>query len=359
MAFTDIDNSELHFQTKTFSGNAGTNAITLDGSENMQPDWVWLKKRNGTANHHLVNSVAGAGRYLYSTLTNAEGGDGADGGGNDLLASFNSDGFTLDAGADSNASGATGVAWCWKAGGSASSNSDGSITSSVSANTDAGFSIASYTGTGSAATVGHGLGAKPQVIFTKSRDTSQNWLVQHKFTGSAGDGWTDSLVLNLQNAADDDSSYWNDTEPTSSVFSVGSSNLSNKSSDNMIAYCFAEKQGYSKFFFYDGSGNSDGTFVYLGFKPAWLMVKPIDASDNWVMFDNKRHNAINSSVSPYFFYANKNFAETTDTKLLDFVSNGFKVRSSGNTVNRTSTFIGMAFAEAPFVNSSGVPCNAR
>ena len=113
------------------------------------------------------------------------------------------------------------------------------------------------------------------------------------------------------------------------------------------------------FFFYDGSGNSDGTFVYLGFKPAWLMVKPIDASDNWVMFDNKRHNAINSSVSPYFFYANKNFAETTDTKLLDFVSNGFKVRSSGNTVNRTSTFIGMAFAEAPFVNSSGVPCNAR
>jgi hypothetical protein len=239
------------------------------------------------------------------------------------------------------------------AGGSASSNSNGSITSSVSANTTAGFSIVSYTGTGANATVGHGLGVAPKMVIVKQRSTANNWCIYHESLGNSN-----AVYLDLQDASGS-TTIWNSTSPTSSVFSVSGSDAVNKNTDNLIAYCFAEKQGYSKFFSYEGNGSSDGTFVYLGFKPAWLMVKPIDASDNWVMFDNKRHNATNSSVSPYFFYANKNFAETTDTKLLDFVSNGFKVRSSGNTVNRTSTFIGMAFAEQPFVNSSGVPCNAR
>ena len=241
MAYTTIDNPELYFQTQLFSGNAGTNAITLDGSENMQPDWVWLKKRNGTANHHLVNSVAGAGRYLYTSLSNAEGGDGADGGGNDLLASFNSDGFTLDGGADSNDSGASGVAWCWKAGTSfsndASATSVGTLDSTGSINTTAGFSIISYTGNAtSGATVAHGLGAAPGMILIKNRSAgSTNWNLFHKsLTGNT------ALFPDLVNAADTNSKYFNDTNPTSTVFTLGNYNDANGNGNNIIAYCFAE-----------------------------------------------------------------------------------------------------------------------
>ena len=167
------------------------------------------------------------------------------------------------------------------------------------------------------------------------------------------------MERNENNGYDSDSSYFNNGTASTTTFPVGTANTANGSSDNMIAYCFANVKGYSKIFQYEGNSNSDGTFVYLGFRPAWLMVKPVDASDNWVMFDNKRHNAKNSSTSPFFNYANKDFAETTDTKLIDLTSNGFKIRSSGNTVNRSSTFVGMAFAESPFVNSNGVPNNAR
>ena len=358
MAFTDIDNPELNFQTKTFSGNAGTNAITLDGSENMQPDWVWLKKRNGTANHHLVNSVAGAGRYLYANLTNAEGGDGADGGGNDLLASFNSDGFTLDAGADSNASGATGVAWCWKAGGSASSNSDGSISSSVSVNTTAGFSIVSYTGGGGVATIGHGLGVVPAMIIVKPRDTADNWRVYHKGVDTS-EPYDYHLRLNDNAARDDDAGFWNDTAPTSSVFTIGTNQGVSKSSDNFISYCFAEKQGYSKFKSYTGNGNSDGPFVFLGFKPAWIMIKRTDDSANWCMYDNKRSSF---NVSDDALVADDNVSEYTNNSgmAMDFTAQGFKVRGTNSFFNTSgSTYIFMAFAEQPFVNSSGVPTNAR
>jgi len=356
MAYTTIDNPELFFQTVLFSGNAGTNAITLDGSENMQPDWVWLKKRNGTANHHLVNSVSGAGRYLYANLTNAEGGDGADGGGNDLLASFNSDGFTLDAGADSNASGATGVAWCWKAGGSASSNSDGSVTTSVSANTTAGFSIVSYTGTGSVGTFGHGLGAKPNLMIQKKRSGSAAWTVYHDKVAS--DPATDYLYLNSTAAVGDYADHFNDTEPTSSVFTLGTDTSINGGSATNIMFCFTEKQGYSKFGTYKGNGNSDGPFVYLSFKPAWIMIKRTDSTANWHIQDNKRNtfNTVDTSL----------FSDTNDTDTAsssyntDFLSNGFKLRGTTTARNGDgNTYIYWAFAESPFTNSSGVPTNAR
>jgi len=350
MAYTTIDNPELFFQTQLFSGNAGTNAITLDGSEDMQPDWVWLKKRNGTANHHLVNSVAGAGRYLYANLANAEGGDGADGGGNDLLASFNSDGFTLDAGADSNASGATGVAWCWNANGSGSSNSDGSITSSVSANTTAGFSIVSWSGSGANATIGHGLGAEPKIIFLKIRTGTNNWQVYSKSIGSGN-----ALFLNTTDASGSNTG-WQSTDATSSVFYVSGGTAVNGSGQDLIAYCFAEKKGYSKFGSYTGNGNADGSFINTGFKPAWFMIKSSSTAEDWNIIDNTR--------SPFndvdkYLNANSNGAEATFS-FGDFTANGIKLRNTGTSMNQSgTTYIYMAFAESPFVNSSGVPNNAR
>ena len=349
MAYTTIDDPTSFFNTVLYTGDgtaigSGGQAITGVG---FAPDWTWIKERSSTSPHKLLDTVRGATKELESSGTDAEATTA------ESLATFGSDGFTVGNNGAVNQSSQTYASWNWLAGGSASSNSNGSITSSVSANTTAGFSIVSYTGTGANATVGHGLGVVPKMVIVKQRSTANNWCVYHESLGNAN-----AVYLDLQDASGS-TTIWNSTSPTSSVFSVSSSDAVNKNTDNLIAYCFAEKKGYSKFFSYEGNGNADGSFVNLGFKPAWLMVKPIDASDNWVMFDNKRHDALNSSVSPYFFYANKNFAETTDTKLLDFVSNGFKVRSSGNTVNRTSTFIGMAFAEQPFVNSSGVPCNAR
>ena len=349
MAYTTIDDPTSFFNTVLYTGNgtaigSGGQAITGVG---FAPDWTWIKERSSTSPHKLLDTVRGATKELESSGTDAEATTA------ESLATFGSDGFTVGNNGAVNQSSQTYASWNWLAGGSASSNSNGSITSSVSANTTAGFSIVSYTGTGANATVGHGLGVAPKMVIVKQRSTANNWCVYHESLGNAN-----AVYLDLQDASGS-TTIWNSTIHRRSVFSVSSSDAVNKNTDNLIAYCFAEKKGYSKFFSYEGNGNADGSFVNLGFKPAWLMVKPIDASDNWVMFDNKRHNATNSSVSPYFFYANKDFAETTDTKLLDFVSNGFKVRSSGNTVNRTSTFIGMAFAEAPFVNSSGVPCNAR
>jgi hypothetical protein len=351
MSYTDIDNPELFFQAKTFSGNAGTNAITLDGSEDMQPDWVWLKKRNGTANHHLVDSVRGAGRYLYGNLTNAEGGDGTG-----LLTSFNSNGFTLDAGADSNGSGATGVSWNWKAnGGTTSSNSDGSITSTVQANTTAGFSIVSYTGSSAnsnVGTVGHGLGTAPKLLIIKDRDATSDWIVFHGDVGT-----NKQLDLNNTGAEVTNTNTWNNTAPSSSVFTIGNNSYVNNDGNDFIAYCFAEKKGYSKFSSYQGNGNADGTFIYTGFKPAMVIIKRTDtAGYEWRIVDNKRlgYNGASYSLNP-----NDNTSEGTSDRL-DFVCNGIKLTSSATSFNASGgTYIFIAFAKSPFVNSSGVPTNAR
>jgi hypothetical protein len=349
MAYTDIDDPTINFNTKLYTGNGSTNAITGVG---FQPDWTLLKDRNDTSGTRAYDSVRGAIKRIRTDLTDAEIDD------SDGLTAFGSDGFTLGADGATNANTTLYVSWNWKAGTSfsndASATSIGTIDSTGSINTTAGFSIISWTGTGSAGTVAHGLGVQPQIVFVKNRSDTASWNV-YTVIGGGGKG----LFLNEQNGFDSDSSYFNDGTASTTTFPVGTANTANGSSDNMIAYCFANVKGYSKIFQYEGNSNSDGSFVYLGFRPAWLMVKPVDASDNWVMFDNKRHNAKNSSTAPYFFYANKTFAETTDTKLIDLLSNGFKIRSSGNTVNRSSTFIGIAFAESPFVSSAGVPTTAK
>ena len=368
-AYTTIDNPELFFQCKTFSGNASTQALTFDNTDtSMQPDLVWLKQRNATAHHHLVDSVRGVGRYLFSNLSNAEGGDGFSDDGNDLLISFDSNGFTIDAGEDANASGATGVAWCWKAGTSfsndASSTSVGTLDSTGSSSQTAGFSIVSYTSNGSSnQSVAHNLGAVPHMIISKNRDSSSSsynyWTVYHHKNATANDK---KLKLDTNDAVSG-TNEWGDTDPTSTVYSLHTSGdgTTNVSTDKMISYVFTGIQGFSKFGTYVGNNTADGPFIYTGFQPAFIMVKSTStggsATYSWSIFDTKRssYNIQRSQLE-----ANTSDAEDTgETADIDILSNGFKPRYSPNDTNGNNTYIYMAFAEQPFVNSNGVPANAR
>ena len=349
MAYTTIDDPTIYFNTKLYTGNGGTNAITLDGSENMQPDWVWLKRRDSSAAHYVWDVVRGAATQLYPASASSE-----DAGQTNGLSAFGSDGFTLGSDAGPNANSGTYASWNWKAGGSASSNSDGSITSSVSASTTAGFSIVSFTG--NSGTVGHGLGVKPNFIVVKSRQTggSNNWVVAHSALGT---NMTDNyIVLNLTDAAGTSTNVWGG-EPTSTTFTVSSSVAAN---DNNIAYCLAEKKGYSKFGSYNGNGNANGTFVYTGFKPAFVMVKRSSATDNWMITDNKRSSSGGNNVIDRRIIPNLANAEYTNTSPMDLLSNGFKHRDGDNINNASgSTYIYLAFAENPIVGSNNVPATAR
>ena len=357
MAYTTIDDPTEYFETTLFTGNGSTQNIT---GLNFQPDWIWYKRRNSTNHHRLIDSVRGSNKNLAADLTNAENTEST------YVTSFNSDGWSIGSNTDINASNDTIVAWAWKAGGSASSNSDGSITSSVSASTDAGFSIVSYTGTGSNATVGHGLGVAPKWIIAKSRDASENWVVFHKSLNSSGAGTY--IYLNTTAAAGgggSNTSIFNNTAPTSSVFSIGTDGNINNSSDDYIAYCFAEKKGYSKFGSYTGNGHaSDGPYIYLGFRPAIVITKKTDGADDWRIFDNKRSssgfNPVDKHIYPYSSGAEASSSTNSVPDGFDFLSNGFKIRQASAGINASGgAYIYMAFAENPFVNSNGVPTNAR
>jgi hypothetical protein len=356
MAYTTIDDPSAYFQISTWTGDGeGSRSFTFDGNSNLQPDWVWIKSRSTAQDHALYDSVRGVQKSIASNNNNAEVNQNVHG----YLSAFNTNGFSVANGSsgngDVNYSGRTYVAWNWLAGGSASSNSDGSITSSVSASTTAGFSVVSYTGTGSNATVGHGLGVAPSVVITKNRDLSSggasNWRV-----GSTMLGFTKRLNLNTTDSVSTDSTAYNDTDPTSSVFSVGTHGSTNGSTNGIIAYCFAEKKGYSKFGSYTGNGNADGTFVYTGFKPAFIMVKGTNESNqDWAIFDNKRDpiNKVTQRIQP------SSSAAESGGQDIDFLSNGVKFRVTGDFINGSYNYIYMAFAESPFVNSNGVPTNAR
>ena len=354
MAYTTIDRPSDYFRVKTYSGSSSDgNAITWDETDNnMQPDWLWLKNRTAAQEHWLADSVRGTGKFLESNSSNAESSDGASG-----LASFDTNGFTVNDSARTNRN--TMVGWGWKASGSTASNTDGSITSTVSASTDAGFSIVSYTGNQtSGASVGHGLGVAPKMILVKSLSEAHAWRVYHKSVGA-----TKELYLNLTNSAYTTSNIWNDQEPTSSVFYLGNNDTgTNKSGVTYIAYCFAEKKGYSKFSSYVGNGSSDGTFCFTGFKPAFVLLKNADEVEQWWIFDNKR-NAYDGNFRYYSLNPNHSSAEGTnsaDANHIDFLSNGFKLRTTAQQLNGTSdNLIYMAFAESPFVNSNGVPNNAE
>ena len=325
MAYTTIDDPSEYFHTQLFTGTGSQRNITNDANAgDFQPDWVWIKGRSIAEANMLYDSTRGVTKDLRSETT---AGDNTNAQG---LQAFNSDGFQIGTLQNVNNNTSTYVSWQWKAnGGTTASNTDGSVTSTVQANTEAGFSIVTYTGTGSNATIGHGLGVAPKMIIQKNRDETQPWWTYVEFIGAGG-----QLRLNGTNAAGSDGGVlWNSTAPTSSVFSVGDNTGTNGSSDKCIAYCFAEKQGYSKIGKYIGNGNANGTFVYTGFKPAWVMLKRTDnaSGTDWGIHDAKR-SPFNTTIA--HLNANDANAEGNYTSTaLDFVSNGFKVRTNNPYAN--------------------------
>jgi hypothetical protein len=321
----------------TFTGNASTNVITNAGS--FKPDMVWLKSRSNANNHTLYDSIRGVNNLLYPNLTNAQAS------GSNQLTSFNSNGFTLGASENANDNaGELSVGWNFKAGGTAASNTSGTVTSQVSANTTGGFSIATFTipASGTTFTVGHGLGVTPSFVMFHTVSGTSNWLCQHTSTG------TQYIILNSTGAATTDSTIWN-SAPTSSVVNFGTSFIGSYPSNTAVMYCWAPIAGYSAFGSYTGNGSSDGSFVYCGFRPKFLLIKSsTSGTASWFMYDTSR-NTYNAATTP--LQANTSDSELTGRDI-DILSNGFKCRSSDANINTNSgTYIYMAFAENPFKNA--------
>ena len=337
MAYTTIDDPTDYFNTILYAGTGSSQSISVG----FQTDWTWIKDRDSTENHNIFDTIRTATKRISSNRSNAEDTQAQQ------LTAFGSNGFTVGTDSGANHSGRNYTSWNWLAGGSASSNTNGSINSSVSVNTTAGFSICSWTHDGGNSTIGHGLGAIPQVVITKERNAVGSWNSYFSGIGNAH-----RIVLQGTNAKIS-SSLWNSTTPTANVFSMNDSITS-----NMIAYCFTEKKGYSKFGTYTGNGNADGSYIHLGFRPAFTILKKSSSSGNrWVINDSKRSpsNVVNKSL-----FADFNSADSTTSQEIDYLSNGFKLRTTSSNHNTSGhTYIYMAFAESPFTNSNGVPCNAR
>jgi hypothetical protein len=353
MAYTTINKSSEYFNIVTYSGNGSTQSITGVG---FQPDWVWIKTRNTAGQHEVFDAVRGATKYIVTNASDPENTVATS------LTSFDSDGFSLSSQAAVNNGSNTFVSWNWLGGGTGVSNTDGNITSTVSANTTSGFSIVTYTGnSSSSATVGHGLGVAPAMILNKCRtgaNAAQGFFIYHK-----GLSANNSMLFNT-NAQAGTGSYSSgilSTSPTTDTFgfTAGSGGVINvnESSSTYVSYCFAEKKGFSKFGSYTGNGNADGTFIYTGFKPAYVLTKRIDGSENWVIQDNKQ-----SPFNPTydFLLADSDGVPTAGGTRIDLLSNGFKVRTTSVYSNASGgTYIYMAFAENPLVGTNGVPATAR
>jgi hypothetical protein len=342
MAYTTIKKPSDYFNTKLYTGDgAASKSIT---GVNFEPNFVWIKGRSSADNHNLFDNVRGVQKVLRSNLSDAEVTYS-----NSLL-SFDSDGFTVGTHTPINRNGGTIASWNWKANGTGVANTDGSISSTVSANTTSGFSIVSYTGTGANATVGHGLSSAPKMIFFKRIDADDAWWSYNETIGAGGE-----IILNSNNAAGSNGGVlWNSTAPTSSVFNVGTNGGVNGSGGTYVAYAFADVQGFSKIGSYIGNSSTNGTFVYLGFKPAWVLLKNASVAQSWTMLDTKRDINPNAKV----LWPNDNFAEYDETEGVDFLSNGFKIRESATGFNGSgNSIIYMAFAEEPLVGDN--PATAR
>ena len=344
MAYTDIDKSDDYFNTVLYTGD-GTSSKAITGV-GFQPDWVWLKARSSAYSHQLFDVVRGATKLLTSEATDAE--QTLSG-----VTSFDSDGFTVGSDAGSNNNTTTFASWNWLASNTTASNTAGSITSTVLANTTSGFSIGTYTGNGSAgATVGHGLGATPKCFIVKRRNTAAQWNVYHESLGNTG-----AIYLNDFGTFNTVTGFWNNTSPNSNTFTLGTDAAGNGSSDTYVFYAFAEKKGFSKFGSYTGNGNADGTFVYTGFKPAFVMIKNPATATDWELIDNKRlgYNDLNYRLSP-----NSSASEQTTDRIADILSNGFKIRNTSPAFNGSgNSIIYMAFAENPLVGTNNIPTTAR
>ena len=345
MAYTSIAKATDHFNTVPWTGTSSS-PLNVTGY-GFQPDWVWNKYRAGSGDHQVYDAVRTATKMLIPNSTAAES-TNANG-----VTSFISDGFT--AGSDINVNSGNSVAWGWKANGAGSANSDGSANNVVvSANTTSGFSIVQGDMNASGSwTFGHGLGVAPSLIILRGQNVTSHWFVYHKSLGAGN-----YIALNSTDASASNTTFMDNTAPTSSVFSMNAGTWSAGAGQKIIAYCFAEKTGFSKFGEYTGNGNSDGTFVHLGFKPAFVIIKSKGSGTHWRLADNKRDD-VNPSTKQLF--SNNNAAEATDSNYaIDFVSNGFKHRNTNSDLNQNAVnYIYMAFAEAPLVGSNNVPCTAR
>ena len=381
MAYTDIDDPSKHFQSVIWTGNGAsdTRTISFDGNSDMQPDWVWHKQRNDTYGNHVFDSSRGFGANKeLITRGNFVEGDTSNfnTGANGYVSAAASDGFVVKKGTNSsngnryiNESNDTHVAWCWKANGGttttndASSTSVGTIDSVIQANTEAGFSIVTYTGNATDnAQFAHGLGATPEWILIKNRDTNVDWTMGHTdFMGSSAENirWNgSSAVASASSAA---GSHFSRNAPSSTVVTLGNGaggdfSTDTNQADAHVAYCFRSVQGYSKIGTYVGNGNADGTFIYTGFKIAWLITRK-STGNNWIIMDNKV-----SPNNPSSIYARSDTAEAEGTSGLDIdmLSNGFKIRTTSAAANSNNVkYYFMAFAEHPFVSSKGVPTTAR
>ena len=364
MAYTTIDDGSKYFQTLLYSGNAtGSRALTNTGNSDLQPDWVWIKERTSTSAHKLLDSTRGVSLALGTNTTNADESFA-------FLSSFDSDGFTIGTSDGStNASGDTYVAWQWKANGGTTTSQTGSDIDSVTqANTTSKFAIITYTGASNADSdsdnnsgaywrVKHGLGSTPKLAIFKNRSNAAGWYVWHHKLGGTQDQKT--LQLQSTNAVGTESDIlFGNTDWSSTEFEIGAWNVVNRDSQTYVSYMFDEVQGYSKFGSYKGNGNADGTFVYTGFKPAFLIAKETGATRNWTMADSLSQTAGNGGVTNSF-QPNTNAAKDANERM-DWLSNGFKLRTTSTTWNTSGgTYIYIAFAEHPFVSSKGVPVTAR
>ena len=351
MAYTTIDDSEAYFQCKIFTGTGSSLALTLDGDTDMQPDLVWVKARTSgasTNNHGLFDAIRGTGKSLESNRTVAE--QNAPEG----VTAFGSDGFTLGTDGAWNESSIPAVAWCWKMNGTGSANTEGSLnTAANSVSTTAGQAIISYTGNGTdGATIGHGLDTAPDLLLLKDRDNTRNWRVLHT-------GWADAsknCLLNSNTAIATRADDFNSTYPSATLITLGGDAAVNGDTEKYMIYAFSSIQGYSKFSTFVGNGDIDGPFVYTGFKPAFVLIKATTTDNSWHLQDNKRSpfNLVDKSIYPHLADAEETYT------VCDFTSQGFKMRTTNAGMNNDGvTKLYMAFAEAPFVNSNGVPCNAR
>ena len=345
MAYTTIDDPTLYFNTVLYAGTGSEQTVS---GVNFSPGLTWLKSRSNGQPNVLSDSVRGGNKQLYSADTQAETTYGQ------YLKSFNSDGFVLGTDSGINQSSQTFVSWNWKAGGSASNNTDGNKTISLSVNTTAGFSVGTYAGTGQDSTIGHGLGAVPDWLMIKNRSSgSRKWQLWHNgLTGT-----NKYLAIDRSDAELTDTASWDNTAHSNTVWNTYGSGEANQNGENFVCYAWTSIQGFSKFGSYTGNANANGPFIYTGFKPAWIMTKQINGASSWIVHDNKR-DPINTVTE--FFTVEENDAAGTLAESYDLCSTGFKVRTNnGDRNSNGDTFAYWAFAESPLVNSEGIPNNAK
>ena len=346
MAYTTVDKCTANFNTKLYTGTGSSNSVTGVG---FQPDWVWIKERNGGGGHNTFDVIRGTGKPVYTNSNIAQATDAQ------TLTAFGTDGFTVGTNTNVNENGLNHVAWNWKAGGTGSANSDGTISSTVSANTASGFSIVKWTGTGATGTIGHGLGKVPHVIIVKQYDGTRDWVV-----GSGEVGWTKYQYLNSTQVSNT-GNFFNDTAPTSSVFSVVNDSGVNGSGNPYIAYCFANTTGFSQMGWYRGSGQDQGPYITCSFKPKIVFIKNTEqGGDDWHIFDDQRSASGGGNIIKYRLFPNNSSGETTtDNMGFDFYSNGFQVTDNLGAINNFNEAIWyMAFGQT-IVGSNNVAATAR